>query len=206
MKKLTNRQAEILQLIKDNINVTGMPPTRAEIAKQLGFKSANAAEEHLKALAKKGAIEIIPGTSRGIRIINAANDDANKGLPLIGQVAAGEPILAQEHIEAHYQVDPSMFHPQADYLLRVNGMSMKDIGIMDGDLLAVHKTKNVRDGQVVVARMEDDVTVKRFERQDNKILLHPENPEFSTIIVDLEFDSVEIEGLAVGIIRNGAWQ
>ncbi|NRA59833.1 MAG: repressor LexA [Psychrobium sp.] len=206
MKKLTNRQAEILQLIKDNINVTGMPPTRAEIAKQLGFKSANAAEEHLKALAKKGAIEIIPGTSRGIRIIKSANDDTDKGLPLIGQVAAGEPILAQEHIEAHYQVDPSMFHPPADYLLRVNGMSMKDIGIMDGDLLAVHKTKNVRDGQVVVARMEDDVTVKRFERQDNKILLHPENPEFTTIVVDLEFDSVEIEGLAVGIIRNGAWQ
>jgi len=207
MKKLTNRQAEILQLIKDNISVTGMPPTRAEIAKQLGFKSANAAEEHLKALAKKGAIEIIPGTSRGIRLISdAANDEQEQGLPLIGQVAAGEPILAQEHVEAHYQVDPNMFHPSADYLLRVNGMSMKDIGIMDGDLLAVHKTNQAREGQVVVARVEDDVTVKRFEQQENKILLHPENPEFSTIVVDLEYQSVAIEGLAVGVIRNGAWQ
>lgn len=207
MKKLTNRQAEILQLIKDNISVTGMPPTRAEIAKQLGFKSANAAEEHLKALAKKGAIEIIPGTSRGIRLItNAANDEQEAGLPLIGQVAAGEPILAQEHVEAHYQVDPNMFHPSADYLLRVNGMSMKDIGIMDGDLLAVHKTNQAREGQVVVARVEDDVTVKRFEQKDNTILLHPENPEFSTIVVDLECQSVSIEGLAVGVIRNGAWQ
>lgn len=207
MKKLTNRQAEILQLIKDNISVTGMPPTRAEIAKQLGFKSANAAEEHLKALAKKGAIEIIPGTSRGIRLINnAANDEPEQGLPLIGQVAAGEPILAQEHVEAHYQVDPNMFHPSADYLLRVNGMSMRDIGIMDGDLLAVHKTNQAREGQVIVARVEDDVTVKRFEKQKNKILLHPENPEFSTIVVDLEYQSVEIEGLAVGVIRNGAWQ
>lgn len=207
MKKLTNRQAEILQLIKDNISVTGMPPTRAEIAKQLGFKSANAAEEHLKALAKKGAIEIIPGTSRGIRLISdAANDEQEQGLPLIGQVAAGEPILAQEHVEAHYQVDPNMFHPSADYLLRVSGMSMKDIGIMDGDLLAVHKTNQAREGQVVVARVEDDVTVKRFEQQENKILLHPENPEFSTIVVDLEYQSVAIEGLAVGVIRNGAWQ
>ncbi|MDP2559559.1 transcriptional repressor LexA [Psychrobium sp. 1_MG-2023] len=207
MKKLTNRQAEILQLIKDNIAITGMPPTRAEIAKKLGFKSANAAEEHLKALAKKGAIEIIPGTSRGIRLPpEAANDSEEQGLPLIGQVAAGEPILAQEHVEAHYKVDPSMFHPQADYLLRVNGMSMRDIGIIDGDLLAVHKTTSVNEGQVVVARVEDDVTVKRFERQDNKVLLHPENPEFSTIVVDLEYQSLEIEGLAVGVIRNGAWQ
>jgi len=207
MKKLTNRQAEILQLIKDNISDTGMPPTRAEIAKTLGFKSANAAEEHLKALAKKGAIEMLPGTSRGIRLIpDPANDDIDLGLPLIGQVAAGEPILAQEHVEAHYKVDPNMFHPSADYLLRVSGMSMKDIGIMDGDLLAVHKTQDIHEGQVVVARVEDDVTVKRFERQDNKILLHPENPEFSTIVVDLEYEHIEIEGLAVGVIRNGAWQ
>jgi len=206
MKKLTNRQAEILQLIKDNISDTGMPPTRAEIAKTLGFRSANAAEEHLKALAKKGAIEMLPGTSRGIRLIQDPANDTPEGLPLIGQVAAGEPILAQEHIEAHYKVDPNMFHPQADYLLRVSGMSMKDIGIMDGDLLAVHKTQDVHEGQVVVARVEDDVTVKRFERKDNKILLHPENPEFSTIVVDLEFEHLEIEGLAVGVIRNGAWQ
>ena len=207
MKKLTNRQAEILQLVKDIIVSTGMPPTRAEIAKRLGFKSANAAEEHLKALAKKGAIEIIPGTSRGIRLLDvASNATAPSGLPLIGQVAAGEPILAQEHIECHYQVDPNMFSPQADYLLRVNGMSMKDIGIMDGDLLAVHKTQQVSDGQVVVARVDDDVTVKRFERKGDQVLLHPENSEFSPIVVNLEFQSLEIEGLAVGIIRNGAWQ
>jgi len=206
MKKLTNRQAEILQLIKDNISETGMPPTRAEIAKQLGFKSANAAEEHLKALAKKGAIEMLPGTSRGIRLIQDTANDEPEGLPLIGQVAAGEPILAQEHVEAHYKVDPNMFHPTADYLLRVNGMSMKDIGIMDGDLLAVHKTQDIHEGQVVVARVDDDVTVKRFERQENKILLHPENPEFSTIVIDLEYQNLEIEGLAVGVIRNGAWQ
>jgi len=206
MKKLTNRQAEILQLIKDNISETGMPPTRAEIAKTLGFKSANAAEEHLKALAKKGAIEMLPGTSRGIRLIHDPANDEVEGLPLIGQVAAGEPILAQEHVEAHYKVDPNMFHPAADYLLRVNGMSMRDIGIMDGDLLAVHKTQDIHEGQVVVARVEDDVTVKRFERQENKILLHPENPEFSTIVIDLEYQNLEIEGLAVGVIRNGAWQ
>lgn len=207
MKKLTKRQAEILQLVKDNITMTGMPPTRAEIAKQLGFKSANAAEEHLKALAKKGAIEIIPGTSRGLRLIaDVANEPEEHGLPLIGQVAAGEPILAQENIECHYRVDPNMFKPQADYLLRVNGMSMKDIGIMDGDLLAVHKTQQVSNGQVVVARVDDDVTVKRFERQGEQVILHPENTEFSPITVNLEFQSLEIEGLAVGIIRNGAWQ
>ena len=206
MKKLTNRQSEILQLIKDHINNTGMPPTRVEIARQLGFKSANAAEEHLKALARKGAIEIIPGTSRGIRLIGDSIDKPDQGLPLIGQVAAGEPILAEEHIECHYQVDPNMFKPQADYLLRVSGMSMKDIGIMDGDLLAVHKTQQIRDGQIVVARLDNDVTVKRFERSDAQVILHPENAEFTPIVVDLEFQSLEIEGLAVGIIRNGAWQ
>ena len=207
MKKLTNRQAEILQLIKDHIENTGMPPTRAEIAKQLGFKSANAAEEHLKALARKGAIEIIPGTSRGIRLIStASNDPVEQGLPLIGQVAAGAPILAQEHIECHYKVDPNMFKPAADYLLRVNGMSMKDIGIIDGDLLAVHRTQQISDGQVVVARLDDEVTVKRFERKGAQVLLHPENSEFSPIVVNLEFQTLDIEGLAVGIIRNGDWQ
>ena len=206
MKKLTNRQSEILQLIKDHINNTGMPPTRVEIARQLGFKSANAAEEHLKALARKGAIEIIPGTSRGIRLIGDSIDSPDQGLPLIGQVAAGEPILAEEHIECHYQVDPNMFKPQADYLLRVSGMSMKDIGIMDGDLLAVHKTQQIRDGQIVVARLDNDVTVKRFERSAAQVILHPENAEFTPIVVDLEFQSLEIEGLAVGIIRNGDWQ
>ncbi len=206
MKPLTPRQQQVFDLIKSKIDETGMPPTRAEIAKELGFRSANAAEEHLKALARKQAIEIIPGASRGIRILltdDAANDD--QGLPLIGQVAAGEPILAQEHVEAHYQVDPSMFKPQADFLLRVNGESMKDIGIMDGDLLAVHKTQDVRDGQVVVARVDDDVTVKRLERKGSTVLLHAENQEFEPIKVDLTSQHLAIEGIAVGIIRNTDW-
>ncbi|GAB2641394.1 transcriptional repressor LexA [Vibrio panuliri] len=206
MKPLTPRQQQVFDLIKSKIDETGMPPTRAEIAKELGFRSANAAEEHLKALARKQAIEIIPGASRGIRILltdDAANDD--QGLPLIGQVAAGEPILAQEHVEAHYQVDPSMFRPQADFLLRVNGESMKDIGIMDGDLLAVHKTQDVRDGQVVVARVDDDVTVKRLERKGSTVLLHAENQEFEPIKVDLTSQHLAIEGIAVGIIRNTDW-
>jgi len=206
MKPLTPRQQQVFELIKDKIDVTGMPPTRAEIAKELGFRSANAAEEHLKALAKKQAIEIIPGASRGIRILlqdDAANDE--EGLPLIGQVAAGSPILAQEHVEAHYQVDPNMFRPQADFLLRVSGESMKDIGIMDGDLLAVHKTQDVHDGQVVVARVDDDVTVKRLERKGATVLLHAENEEFSAIEVDLTCQHLAIEGVAVGIIRNTDW-
>ncbi|MER2498769.1 transcriptional repressor LexA [Vibrio neptunius] len=204
MKPLTPRQQQVFDLIKSKIDDTGMPPTRAEIARELGFRSANAAEEHLKALARKQAIEIIPGASRGIRILleESANDD---GLPLIGQVAAGEPILAQEHVEAHYQVDPAMFKPQADFLLRVNGESMKDIGIMDGDLLAVHKTQDVHDGQVVVARVDDDVTVKRLERKGSTVLLHAENEEFESIKVDLSCQHLAIEGLAVGIIRNTDW-
>ncbi len=205
MKPLTPRQQQVFDLIKSKIDDTGMPPTRAEIARELGFRSANAAEEHLKALAKKQVIEIVPGASRGIRILleNVANDDL--GLPLIGRVAAGEPILAQEHVETHYQVDPSMFKPQADFLLRVQGESMKDIGIMDGDLLAVHKTQDVRDGQVVVARVDDDVTVKRLERKGSTILLHAENAEFAPIKVDLNTQHLTIEGLAVGIIRNTDW-
>ena len=204
MKPLTPRQQQVFDLIKSKIDDTGMPPTRAEIARELGFRSANAAEEHLKALARKQAIEIIPGASRGIRILleESANDD---GLPLIGQVAAGEPILAQEHVEAHYQVDPAMFKPQADFLLRVNGESMKDIGIMDGGLLAVHKTQDVHDGQVVVARVDDDVTVKRLERKGSTVLLHAENEEFEPIKVDLSCQHLAIEGLAVGIIRNTDW-
>lgn len=205
MRPLTPRQAEILELISHKIAETGMPPTRAEIAKQLGFKSANAAEEHLKALAKKGFIEIIPGTSRGLRLTQeVANDE--QGLPLIGQVAAGEPILAQEHVEQHYQVDPSMFRPSADYLLRVRGDSMIDIGILEGDLLAVHKVSQATNGQVVVARVEDDVTVKRFEQKGSMVYLHPENEEYSPIEVDLTCESLTIEGLAVGVIRNGGWQ
>ncbi|MFM4650686.1 transcriptional repressor LexA [Aeromonas bivalvium] len=208
MKPLTPRQAQVLDLIKVNMSETGMPPTRAEIAQKLGFKSANAAEEHLKALAKKGAIEILPGTSRGIRLLldeveDAANEE--QGLPLIGKVAAGEPILAQEHIESHYQVDPTLFHPRADFLLRVQGMSMKNIGIMDGDLLAVHKTQEVRNGQVVVARLDEDVTVKRFQRKGSQVWLLPENEELQPIAVDLASQHLTIEGLAVGVIRNADW-
>ncbi|MBD1558651.1 repressor LexA [Vibrio sp. S9_S30] len=202
MKPLTPRQQQVFDLIKDKIEASGMPPTRAEIARELGFRSANAAEEHLKALARKEVIEIIPGASRGIRILL---EDEENGLPLIGQVAAGEPILAQEHVETHYQVDPTMFKPQADFLLRVNGMSMKDIGIMDGDLLAVHKTSDVRDGQVVVARVDDDVTVKRLERKGSTVLLHAENEEFEPIKVDLTSQHLAIEGIAVGVIRNADW-
>ncbi|BCL68217.1 LexA repressor [Vibrio nigripulchritudo MADA3029] len=204
MKPLTPRQQQVFDLIKDKIDASGMPPTRAEIARELGFRSANAAEEHLKALARKEAIEIIPGASRGIRIL-LEDDPEEEGLPLIGQVAAGEPILAQEHVETHYQVDPAMFKPQADFLLRVNGMSMKDIGIMDGDLLAVHKTQDVRDGQVVVARVDEDVTVKRLERKGSTVLLHAENEEFEPIKVDLTAQHLAIEGIAVGVIRNADW-
>ncbi|MGX9460696.1 transcriptional repressor LexA [Shewanella sp. A14] len=203
MRPLTPRQAEILDLIKNNIAETGMPPTRAEIANRLGFKSANAAEEHLKALAKKGFIEIMPGTSRGIRLPH--EEQIETGLPLIGQVAAGEPILAQEHVEQYYQVDPSMFKPAADFLLRVRGDSMKNIGILEGDLLAVHKMQQARNGQVVVARVDDDVTVKRFEQKGNMIFLHAENEDYNPIKVDLSCQSLTIEGLAVGVIRNGDW-
>ncbi|MCL5499402.1 transcriptional repressor LexA [Escherichia coli] len=203
MKALTARQQEVFDLIRDRINQTGMPPTRAEIAQQLGFRSPNAAEEHLKALARKGVIEIVSGASRGIRLLLEEEDDT--GLPLIGRVAAGEPLLAQQHIEGHYQVDPSLFKPNADFLLRVSGMSMKDIGIMDGDLLAVHKTQDVRNGQVVVARIDDEVTVKRLKKQGNTVQLLPENSEFSPIVVNLREQNFTIEGLAVGVIRNGEW-
>lgn len=161
MKALTTRQQEVFDLIRDHIGQTGMPPTRAEIAQRLGFRSPNAAEEHLKALARKGVIEIVSGASRGIRLLV----EEETGIPLIGRVAAGEPLLAQQHIEGHYQVDPGMFKPSADFLLRVSGMSMKDIGILDGDLLAVHKTQDVRNGQVVVARIDDEVTVKRLKNR-----------------------------------------
>ncbi|OBU09464.1 repressor LexA [Photobacterium aquimaris] len=205
MKPLTPRQQQVFDLIKAKIDDCGMPPTRAEIARELGFRSANAAEEHLKALARKGVLEIIPGASRGIRLLIADDIAEEKGLPLIGRVAAGEPILAQEHVEAHYEVDPTLFKPRADFLLRVNGMSMKNIGIMDGDLLAVHKTQDVHNGQVVVARVDDEVTVKRLDKQGIKVLLHAENEEFSPIEVDLEHQSLTIEGIAVGVIRNADW-
>ena len=206
MRPLTARQQEVLDLLKRHLETTGMPPTRAEISRELGFKSPNAAEEHLKALSRKGAIEIIPGASRGIRILdNSANEEFD-GLLLVGRVAAGEPILAEQHIEATYRVDADMFKPQADFLLKVYGQSMKDIGILDGDLLAVHSTKDVRNGQIVVARIEDEVTVKRLEKKGSIIYLHAENEEFDPIVVNLEEqENFEIEGIAVGIIRNNAW-
>lgn len=203
MKALTSRQQQVYDLIREHIQQTGMPPTRAEIAAQLGFRSPNAAEEHLKALARKGVIEIVSGASRGIRLL--MEEEVTEGLPLIGRVAAGEPLLAQQHIESHYQVDPGLFKPGADFLLRVSGMSMKDIGIMDGDLLAVHKTQDVRNGQVVVARIDDEVTVKRWKKQGNTVQLLPENSDFSPIVVDVREQNLTVEGLAVGIIRNGEW-
>ena len=203
LKPLTNRQKQIFDLIKETINDIGMPPTRAEIANFFGFKSANAAEEHLKAIAKKGYIEMLPGTSRGIRLAEQFIEE--EGLPLIGRVAAGEPILAQEHIEDHYKMDGNLFHPAANYLLRVEGESMKDIGILDGDILAVHQTTDVQNGQVVVARVENDVTVKRFKKEGNVVYLQAENEDFAPIVVDLTCQEFNIEGLAVGVIRNGNW-
>ncbi|WP_298188162.1 transcriptional repressor LexA [uncultured Pseudomonas sp.] len=203
MLKLTPRQAEILAFIKQCLEDNGYPPTRAEIALKLGFKSPNAAEEHLKALARKGAIEMTPGASRGIRIPGfEPNTEEEPGLPVIGRVAAGAPILAQQHIEESCRISPEFFHPKADYLLRVRGMSMKDIGIFDGDLLAVHTTREARNGQVVVARLDDEVTVKRFKRDGNKVWLIAENPEFAPIEVNLEEQDLIIEGLSVGVIRR----
>jgi repressor LexA len=196
MSNLTPRQAEILELIREFIAATGFPPTRAEIASRLGFRSANAAEEHLRALARKGVIELIPGSSRGIRL------PEEEGLPVIGRVAAGSPILAEEHIERRRRFAPDAFSPRADYLLRVRGMSMRDIGILDGDLLAVHKTEQARNGQIVVARLHDEVTVKRLERQRHLVRLIAENPEFAPIEVDLRRDPLTIEGIAVGVVRE----
>ncbi|WP_350448155.1 transcriptional repressor LexA [Pseudomonas solani] len=202
MLKLTPRQAEILAFIKRCIEDNGYPPTRAEIAQELGFKSPNAAEEHLKALARKGAIEMTPGASRGIRIPGFEPSAEEEGLPIIGRVAAGAPILAQQNIEESCRINPEFFHPRADYLLRVHGMSMKDIGIHDGDLLAVHTTREVRNGQIVVARLDDEVTVKRFKREGDKVWLIAENPDFAPIEVNLQEQDLVIEGLSVGVIRR----
>jgi repressor LexA len=201
--KLTKRQTEVLECIKQHINSTGYPPTRADIARDLGFRSANAAEEHLKALARKGAIELTKGTSRGIKLPENDEATAGEGLPIIGQVAAGEPILAQEHVEDQCAISADFFRPRADYLLRVKGMSMKNIGIMDGDLLAVHQTPDARDGQIVVARIGDDVTVKRFKRDGHKVFLIAENEDFAPIEIDLSEQDLIIEGLGVGVIRQG---
>ena len=214
--KLTDRQQQILELVQSAIERTGAPPTRAEIAAELGFRSPNAAEEHLQALARKGVIELVGGTSRGIRLradtLRALNEARGKQyslpgltqlmLPLVGRVAAGSPILAQEHIDQTYIVEASMFARKPDYLLKVRGMSMRDAGIMDGDLLAVQKAKEAKNGQIVVARLGDEVTVKRFKRGRHGVELIPENPDFETIVVSPGETQFEIEGLAVGLIRN----
>lgn len=198
MEKLTKRQQQVLDLIRDYIDDTGYPPTRMDIANELGFKSPNAAEEHLRALARKGAIEMIPGASRGIRL----PDSAPEGIPIIGQVAAGNPILAEQNIEEYCEVPGALFYPSADFFLRVKGDSMKDIGIMDGDLLAVHNSETAENGQIVVARVGDDVTVKRFKKYRNKIMLLPENEDYEPIVVNPKEEVFAIEGLGVGILRN----
>ncbi|GAB3758007.1 transcriptional repressor LexA [Ramlibacter monticola] len=215
--KLTPRQQQILDLIQSAIERTGAPPTRAEIAEELGFKSANAAEEHLQALARKGVIDLVSGTSRGIRLkgeaLRAIQEARVKqfdlplptllqlALPLVGRVAAGSPILAQEHVDKTYYVESGLFQRRPDYLLKVRGMSMRDAGIMDGDLLAVQATRDAKNGQIVVARLGDDVTVKRFRRNKHLIELHAENPDYPTIVVE-PGEPFEIEGVAVGLIRN----
>ncbi|MEJ2138893.1 MAG: transcriptional repressor LexA [Gammaproteobacteria bacterium] len=201
MSELTPRQSQVLAFIRDFIEETGMPPTRAEIATRLGFRSANAAEEHLRALQRKGSIELVAGTSRGIQLKDAIKEQM--GLPLVGRVAAGNPILAEEHIEDHLRIDPSMFNPVPHYLLRVEGMSMKDAGILDGDLVAVHRTPEVRNRQIVVARLEDEVTVKRYRQVGKTVWLLPENVDFAPIEVDLTEKHLVIEGVVVGLLRNG---
>lgn len=201
MQKLTARQQQVLDFIRQYSLSNGYPPTRVDIARELGFRSPNAAEDHLRALARKGAIEMIPGASRGIRLSDATEEQDDQ-LPVIGQVAAGSPIMALENIEDHCRIDPNTFRPRADYLLRVRGMSMKDIGILDGDLLAVHRTSEARNGQIVVARIGEEVTVKRFQKQGRKVSLIAENPDFAPIEVDLGEQELTIEGLSVGVIRR----
>jgi repressor LexA len=202
--QLTLRQRQILDLIRNHLRDTGFPPTRAEIARALGFRSANAAEEHLRAMERRGVIELQPGVSRGIRLLEAAEDLLL--LPVVGRVAAGSPILAEEHIEDRYRLDPDLFRPRAHYLLRVKGESMRDAGILDGDLLAVHRTPEASNGQIVVARLGDEVTVKRLRRDGrwrHRLMLLPENPDFEPIEVDLREQALVIEGLGVGVLRTG---
>ncbi len=201
MRPLTPRQAQILEMIQEFMAETGMPPTRAEIARALGFKSANAAEEHLRALQKKGVLDLLPGASRGIQLKDSLREQM--GLPLVGRVAAGSPILAEEHIETHYKIDSALFNPKPHYLLRVHGMSMKNVGILDGDLVAVHRTPEVRSRQIVVARIDDEVTVKRYRQKGSVVELLPENDDFEPIIIDLKKQSMVIEGVVVGVIRDG---
>jgi repressor LexA len=201
--RLTARQRQILDWIRSFIDTRGMPPTRAEIATGLGFSTPSSAEDHLQALAKKGALEVIPGAARGLRLKDTPGVPGQGTLPLIRRVAAGSPILAAEHIEARYRIDPALFAPRADYLLRVRGTSMRDAGILDGDLLAVHKTSEARPGQIVVARIDDEVTVKRFKRRGREIILLPDNAEFEPIVVDPKRTEFTIEGIGVGLIRGG---
>ena len=213
MTKLTARQQEVFDLIRRAIERTGFPPTRAEIAAELGFSSANSAEEHLRALARKGVIELAAGASRGIRLLLAGQDDSphqftlphasimQLSLPLIGRVAAGSPILAQEHVSQHYACDPALFSSKPDYLLKVRGLSMRDAGIFDGDLLAVQKKSEAKDGQIIVARLGDDVTVKRLKRRPNGIELIAENPDYENIFVQAGSAEFALEGIAVGLIR-----
>ena len=206
---LTTRQRQILDWIRGYLEAHGMPPTRAEIASGLGFSTPSSAEDHLQALARKGAIEILPGASRGLRLKELPGVPLQGTLPLVGRVAAGQPILAVENVEAHYRVDPALFAPRADYLLRVRGDSMRDAGILDGDLLAVHRTREARNGQIVVARVGamggDEVTVKRFRKRARDIVLAPENPAFEPIVVDPRMTQFTIEGVGVGLVRNGGW-
>jgi repressor LexA len=199
---LTARQRQILDWIRGHLDATGMPPTRAEIAAGLGFSTASSAEDHLQALARKGALELRPGASRGLRLKDIPGMPVQGALPLVGRVAAGTPILAVENVEANYRIDPNLFAPRADYLLRVRGQSMKDAGIVDGDLLAVHKTVEARSGQIVVARLGEEVTVKRLKRRGRDVVLVAENPDFAPIAVD-PAKAFAIEGIAVGLIRTG---
>lgn len=194
---LTARQNEILDFIRQTVECEGRPPTRAEVCTAFGFRSPNAAESHLRALAAKGAIVLEEGRARGIRLAQGL------GLPLIGRVAAGSPILAVEHVEARHQVDPALFSPRPDYLLRVRGMSMRDAGIIDGDLLAVHRCAEARAGQIVVARVHDEVTVKTFSPKGAVVSLLPANPDFEPIVVDTRREPLVIEGIAVGLLRSG---
>lgn len=200
MKQLTQRQKEVLDLIRDHIREEGMPPTRAEIAGFLGLRSANAAEDHLRALARKGYIEVLSGRNRNIRLLETT-DYRSHSLPVVGRVAAGTPILAEENLEGHYSCT-ELFSPRADYLLRVEGLSMRDAGIMDGDLLAVHRTGEAHNGQIAVVRLQDEVTVKRFRREQRWVFLLPENPDYDPIEVDLSKMDLAVEGIAVGILRK----
>jgi len=203
MEKLTGRQSQILDYIRETVAASGMPPTVAEITVAMGVSSTNGIRGHLQALARKGAIELVPNASRGIRLLDQAeSEDEQPGIPIVGQVAAGSPILAQEHIEDYCRVDNDTFHPSADYLLRVKGESMREVGIYDGDLLAVHRAATANNGQIVVARIEDEVTVKRLQVKGHMAYLHPENPDFNVIKVNMKKQPLDIEGIAVGVLRH----